>query len=289
MAEPENENEYERLVALIGEIEVSSKKEDVAYIDISDMVNKTQLTPQKSYKELLDIINDVESGGRKSREVQQERAHEQAMPQPAQQLVAPKMQKQQKQERQKAQKMQQIPEQQESGPQRLITSGVAQTQFTQVNVVQPAQKEKKKQFNLFQPKPQSAPPTPAEAAEDRKKNVVNELGSIANKLTSSKPSLPELKRRKVNMKDLVLPNLSIADQISELERIIEGLKEHVFDSDHIDIVVQEVYGLQQAANEAKKKQKGKMSEMSNLERSLWELRDERLQEATALLLQSGAS
>ncbi len=270
----EQDNEYEKFVTMIEEIETTSKKESVAYIDISEMVNKTQLTPQRSYLELIDIINDVESGGRRPKEMPQER-----MIQPMPQIVLPKPGK-------KVQKKQAEPEAQPqtSTPDHLITSGVAQTQFTQVNIVKP-NKEEKKQFGLFQ-KP---PSTTSEAAESRKNNVVNELGAIASKLTSMKPNVPELKRRKVNIKDLVLPNLSIADQISELERIIEGLKEHVFDTEHIDIVTQEIYGLQQTVNDSKKKMKGKISEMHSLEQSLWQLRDERLEEATALLLQSGAS
>lgn len=45
------------------------------------------------------------------------------------------------------------------------------------------------------------------------------------------------------MKNSILPNLSVADQISELEKIIEGLKEGAFDKQHLEIVKREVNDL----------------------------------------------
>ena len=93
--------------------------------------------------------------------------------------------------------------------------------------------------------------------------------------------------KRLNMKELVLPSLSMADQISELERIIEGIHESVFDQDHITIVVEEVYGLQQSIEKQEKDLKKKHIELSPLEQSLLALREQRINEAMLELKQRG--
>ncbi len=268
-----DENEYEKLVTWIEEIEQASKKEEVSFIDISEMFEKPEYKNKKSYQEMLDMISDTESGGKRYREKEP--------PQPAQpQIMIPNpiqniKIKMPKKKQQTAQQQQTI-QQQEGAASHLITSGVAQTQFTQTNVVK-KKTEKKGFFNQA--------PSVSQLTE-QKQNVANELSKIASSLSSSIPDIKEFTRRKINTKELVLPNLSAADQISELERIIEGLKEQVFDQAHVNVVSQEVYGLKQVVNDSKKKKKV----VGVLEASLLELRDQRLDEAIALLeQQTGAS
>ncbi|MGC8571783.1 MAG: hypothetical protein ACP5RI_02765 [Candidatus Micrarchaeia archaeon] len=126
-------------------------------------------------------------------------------------------------------------------------------------------------------------------------NVSKEMGGILNKFASFTKEMNKNKQEKkimkikINIKDLVLPNLPVSDQISELERIIEGLNEHVFDSEHLEIVAEEVYGLEQYINIMKKAEKGKKKQLSDLERSLEELRDQRLSDAVALLSKYNSS
>lgn len=153
----------------------------------------------------------------------------------------------------------------------LITTGLAQMQYAH-------------------PKPQlpivrkGMPPISADSLNRQRAAVAKELSTLAGRLGSIKPAL-ELHMKRINTKDLVLPSLSLADQISELERVIEGLNENVFDSDHIAVLSQEVYGLQQTINTAKKSQKTKDS----LEQSLLDLRGQRLADAIALLKLHGAN
>jgi len=98
------------------------------------------------------------------------------------------------------------------------------------------------------------------------------------------PQQPKSKIRvKYNEKDLVLPKLSIADQISELERIIEGLKEQVFDDTHKEIVLQEVYGLNAYIDRSSKDLKKRRMTLNQTEQSLWMLRQQRLDEAISLI------
>lgn len=160
----------------------------------------------------------------------------------------------------------------------LITSGISQVKFAQPQ----------------QPVPSSMPQPPVQrnqqipdALQKQKEKVMSELSAITQKMSSIGPMIKQIRRQKVEVKDLILPNLSISDQISELERIIEGLKENVFDAEHIGIVTQEVYGLQQVVSQEKRKMKDKKQD--SLEKSLWDLRDQRLDDAVHLLSKSGAS
>lgn len=123
-------------------------------------------------------------------------------------------------------------------------------------------------------------PAGAPAATEAPKS---DLAAIAGDIASSIPILKGLKIQRVNTKELVLPNLSLADQIAELERIIEGLTENVFDKDHMDIVVLEVYGLRDAVKGFKKGVKRRGKPLSTLEQSLWSIRDQRISDAIALL------
>ncbi|MCL4372229.1 hypothetical protein M1373_02835 [Candidatus Marsarchaeota archaeon] len=88
---------------------------------------------------------------------------------------------------------------------------------------------------------------------------------------------------KYNENDLVLPKLSIADQISELERIIEGLKEHVFDEGHMEVVMQEVYGLSAHIDKSSKDLRKRRITLNETEQSMWNMRNQRLQEAMNLI------
>jgi hypothetical protein len=155
----------------------------------------------------------------------------------------------------------------------LITAGLTQAQYAQPKV-------------MPQPMKKTQAPVSAESLHKQRALVAKELGTLAERLGSIKPTFEELRRKRINLKDLVLPNLSLADQISELERVIEGLRESVFDANHITVLSQEVFGLQQAVNAAKRSQKTKLN---SLEQSLWDLRDQRLADAIVLLKQHGAS
>ncbi len=93
------------------------------------------------------------------------------------------------------------------------------------------------------------------------------------------PKFKYMSAKKVDVEQMVLPSLSMSDQIAELERIIEGTKENIFDADHFEIVMEEVYALVKTVNDRKKKMKKNGAKVSSLEQSLWLLRDRRLEEA----------
>ncbi|MGC8648735.1 MAG: hypothetical protein ACP5UN_00740 [Candidatus Micrarchaeia archaeon] len=145
----------------------------------------------------------------------------------------------------------------ENIPPHIISSGLQQAQYTQTSApIQIVTKQKISGFDKFKEKMLSA----------------TKSLKVGNK--------SKIVKEKISIKDLVLPSLSISDQILELERIIEGLNEKVFDSEHLEVVAEEVYGLQMVIEG---EQKAKKAAVSELERSLIALRNQRLSDALAIL------
>ncbi len=98
-------------------------------------------------------------------------------------------------------------------------------------------------------------------------------------------ALKGIRIKRVNFKELVLPNLSIPDQVSELERIIEGAREGVFDQGHLDVVKQEVYGLYYFIELQRRQITKEKKKLNSLEQSMWTLRDQRLVDTIAAIKQ----
>lgn len=97
------------------------------------------------------------------------------------------------------------------------------------------------------------------------------------------PKINGVTNRKIDQKYMVLPSLSVSDQITELERIIEGIKENIFDSGHFEVVTEEVISLINVVNNLKKELKKKRINLGEFEVSLWQIRDQRLNEAMNLI------
>ncbi len=125
-------------------------------------------------------------------------------------------------------------------------------------------------------------PSPiAKEEEEVKKDFVE----IKERLSTIVPKVKEIKRPKAKSSDLVLPTLSLTDQISELERVIEGVKENIFDKEHLEIVKLEVFGLHDIVEKAERERKKKkaQAEAGTIEESLVAVRNQRLDDAIALL------
>ena len=150
-------------------------------------------------------------------------------------------------------------------------AGVTQAQYSQVSQVATPQKP----AAMEQPLAGKSAAAGAEVADLTKEINV--------------PRIKGFDIKRINESDLVLPNLSMADQISELEKILEGLKENVFDDKHIGVVIEELYGLADVTNQEKRRLKKNRISMSQLEQSLWALRDDRLNTAISLLTSARSS
>lgn len=142
--------------------------------------------------------------------------------------------------------------------------------------------------------PVELPPIQSQAAELQQQPVQQEsqkvyagreLSELAKSLPLHIPRFGEHKLKKQDPADLVLPNLSISDQVAELERILEGLKAGALGGDDLDTVRSEVYGLAMQVNNEKKELKGKNKQLGSEEYSLWTLRDQRIEEVISAMKQ----
>ncbi len=88
----------------------------------------------------------------------------------------------------------------------------------------------------------AAPKDGARAGED----ILMEIGGAAKELEDALSSIGNAMSKVTEAKPdrgLVLPGLSPSDQLSELEKIVEGIDTGAFDKEHIGIIKMEVSGL----------------------------------------------
>lgn len=123
---------------------------------------------------------------------------------------------------------------------------------------------------------------PAPQGTSAKVYAGKELAELTRSLPVHIPRFGVHKLKKVNAADLVLPNLSVADQIAELERILEGINAGAFRGEDFETVRDEVYGLVEQVNREKKKLKSGKP-LGEYEYSMLALRDQRIEDAVSVL------
>ena len=131
---------------------------------------------------------------------------------------------------------------------------------------------------------QKEPITPPKAAPQPKSledSVAKELKELTKtmKAEETKSSAPIQQVYAGPPKDLVLPRLSLTDQVSELDKIVENLAQRRFDDTQMAIVKDEVRGLAEALSS----QPQPAAAQSPFERDLMALRKARLAEALELI------
>lgn len=110
----------------------------------------------------------------------------------------------------------------------------------------------------------------------------NELGKFADRLEKKQqPQQPIATFDPKQGGELSLSNLSVSDQISELEQIIKGVISNSFDYDHLESVKKEVYKLN--SDSIRDMMSGSKKKASQAALELIKLRDQRLSEAMKLL------
>ncbi|MGC8586837.1 MAG: hypothetical protein ACP5K9_00915 [Candidatus Micrarchaeia archaeon] len=76
-------------------------------------------------------------------------------------------------------------------------------------------------------------------------DITKEIEQIVGNASKDFEKSLERELEKIETKKLILPSLSLQDQLSELEKISEGLDEQVFDDEQLKIIVSEVKGLRE--------------------------------------------
>ena len=124
-------------------------------------------------------------------------------------------------------------------------------------------------------------PAQQEAVQD---TAAKELAELTKELPVHVPRFGIHKIKMVKRTDLVLPNLSLQDQVAELERILDGVRSGVLHKDDLQTVKTEVYGLAGVVNDEKKAMK-KGAKPPSDEYAMLALRDQRIEEVMAALQQ----
>jgi len=123
--------------------------------------------------------------------------------------------------------------------------------------------------------------------ESAKSNAQKELSELTRALPVHAPVFGA-SGAKAGEQNLVLPSLSIPDQIAELERILEGLTAGIFTADDISTVRAEVYGLAMQVNKEKKELEKSKKSVDPDSVALWVLRDQRISDLLARLKKAKA-
>jgi hypothetical protein len=118
----------------------------------------------------------------------------------------------------------------------------------------------------------------------REREEREEIRAVAGKMPEAKPRFKGIRIKPASDKNLVLPGLQISDQVHELERIVSALKEHLLDDDQIKVARMEIEGLKRNVMDLKRELQRDNMSLSQLEQTLWDMRDQRLGEAEELLM-----
>lgn len=110
--------------------------------------------------------------------------------------------------------------------------------------------------------------------EELSTTLAKEVKQIGSQLPRVAENVKRMTEKRIDISGLVLPNLPVADQVSELERIIEALNENIFNTEQVSIVRQELEGLRQVI--ASRPDKG-------IDPAIAQLRESRLQAALGML------
>ena len=113
--------------------------------------------------------------------------------------------------------------------------GAAQASFSALAPVRQEQPQ--------QPQPVQAPQAPTHELSAAKRELEGLVKGLGTGLSAALVRHPSIKQKEG---ENVLSKLSLADQVAELERIIEGLNEHAFNNEQLGIIRKEALGLKKS-------------------------------------------
>lgn len=254
---------YTELVEFIMKLESKIEENTVQNVDISEFfVKNPEIQKKPSYKEMIGIIEGLQSkkavhGEIKMPQVQQQSAKKQ--------VSEPHMKELAMMTREELSEMIKdisiIPKEIENLPIASIEKKIIDIKEDIFSAKVP--KVKKSQVKTNQVK-------------------TNQVKTdIYNNLLTEEIKIPNIKKynKKVQKGSISLADLSIPDQTSELEKIIEGIKENAFNKENLSIIWSNLVELAETLNQKKKELKKNRPTLEKSETLLWILRDKRLREA----------
>jgi hypothetical protein len=112
--------------------------------------------------------------------------------------------------------------------------------------------------------------------EKESKKAAKDMHGIVNSLDKGTSPAPALAVVSESSKTLILPELSIQDQINELEKLSIGVDANIFDRSQLAIISTEINGLKDSIT-------GEKKPVEEFQKNLIDLRDKRLSEVISKL------
>lgn len=236
---------YSELIKIVDEIEKGATKVEFNSIDISTIETAKPELKKRDFRPLLDSAMAIEGG----------RAKEEPQPKPTPQQI------------------------------KQILESKPIKQALQMQVGTATSKNPAVQNTTVYMPEDTAAQVPQQQNSTLSQSVKEEIGVFADKLTQKTEQQPQpintFSMKVEGADDIILPRLSTSDQIAEMERMIEGIKENSFSSDQLKVIKKEVTGLNDAI--AREKAGGYGKESSGIEQQLVQLRDRRLTEVMTIV------
>ncbi|MDE1811121.1 MAG: hypothetical protein KGH66_03705 [Candidatus Micrarchaeota archaeon] len=202
---------YEKLLKVVESIEAAAKPEEVNFVDTTNIEDQQLSARRPQYSEMLKLIYGIESRN----------------------VAETKQQGAQMRQQERAQQDAQVQQERAVAQRRPIS--VQFPRAPELNIGSTISKGARGGLGKM---------------EEEKAAVGREFGALAKDIGALEPRVKLMTVKKINTRSLVLPNLSVSDQLVELERIAQGLKEGVFDQDQLSVIRQEVMGLAQTVRQA---------------------------------------
>lgn len=290
--------EYKELLELVSKMDVGTQKRSVTYVKM-DVVSGEPIEVQpRSYPQLLGELASVDTfaqmSGRQQRrqtqasnqsqmQIQRQPDAQSAIPQeprsglkwsmPSFPKGAPKSSEQQKWSIPAFPDLQ-IPKSMPIPPSSQVEKPAFKLSMPSFKIPQlhkPTALQEPRQFNAASAATQSLQEPALE------QSAASELAKVVKSSDIITPPIQQQAQvRQLN--SLVLPNLSVTDQVTELDKIIQNLKGSSFSQEQIQIVRKEVIGLFKAVESESKPESA-----AGIERDMLDLRQARLTEALVLL------
>lgn len=119
-------------------------------------------------------------------------------------------------------------------------------------------------------------PTPPQQTKPLEESAAIELNEVVKEAEITTPPPPQ--QVTIQPSKLVLPTLSLPDQVEELNKIVDNLKRSSFSSEQLEVVREEVEGLAEALSS-----RSEQAVEEGMERDMLYLRRARLSEALSLI------
>jgi hypothetical protein len=272
--------DYDELLDTVTKMDNQTAKRTVSYVSVDIGTGHPLVPSPKSYTELLSEASGSDITAQQ-RDRQRPSRFQVSMPRQFQQQPKPHQAPPPEQFQQAPQTGVQEPQPQKHSVFSTITSRFTPPSPAPSATVEPSAPMQSPEPTLSQQVPAPLPPEPTVQPVKPPQPLVEAAADELSKVVVGMPAAPAPQPQQVQAspttEGLILPTLSLSDQISELDKIIDNLRASNFNSEQMSIVRAEVTGLSKVVSSQESSAAG------GLESDLQNLRKIRVAQALSLM------